>query len=297
MTLPPLFSRRKRQSSVPVSDLYSYDAIPHKVRVQAVHIILDNLGHYSQYEVNAKYWAMIVKTIRKEKGVFHLTDGYQTLSEEFCNWLLVEKDVEQFLDGVEIGFRAIKILKGEYNDDYEEAKAELNARFQEAAVGYEIQSGNIIQIDSQIIHKEVVLPALNLLSQKRFAGANDEFLDAHRFFREGDYESCLIECGKSFESVLKVIGSARKWGVNPNDPASKLIAAAFTSGFIPGYMQGQFTALRSVLESGVPTVRNKMSGHGAGGQVRKVDKHLAAYQLHQTAAAIVFLVDHDRVTP
>lgn len=138
---------------------------------------------------------------------------------------------------------------------------------------------------------------MQLLHDKRFAGGNNEYLDAHQFYRNGDFESCLIECGKALESVLKVLGTERKWGINPNDTASKLIAAAFSSGFVPMYMQAQFTALRSVLESGTPVVRNKMAGHGAGGQVRQVDRHLAAYQLHQTAAAIVFLIEHDKFAP
>jgi hypothetical protein len=298
MALPQLFSRRKRLQSGPVSDIYSYDAVPSKVRVQVVHLIMDGLGPYSDYHENAGWWAFILKTMRKEKGVFHLTDGYSDTTAEYCNWLLAEADVPLFLDGVELAFRAISRMKGESRvEEYVELEEELNARFLEASVGYQLKSGNIIQMDREIIHKEVVLPALQLLSDPRFAGANNEYLDAHRFYRDSDFESCLIECGKAFESVLKVIGVRRAWTITPNDAASKLVSAAFTSGFIPAYMQGQFTALRAVLEAGVPVVRNKMAGHGAGGQVRQVDRHLAAYQLHQTAAAIVFLVEHDKLTP
>ncbi|VWX46619.1 STM4504/CBY_0614 family protein [Novosphingobium sp. 9U] len=298
MALPQLFSRRRRQQSGPASDIYSYDSVPGKVRVQIVHLIIEGLGRHDQYSANAPWWAFMLKTMRKEKGVFHLTDGFAHTTEEYCNWLLAESDIPTFLDGIEVAFQAIKAMKGEYREqEYGEIENELNARLAEAAVGYQLKSGSIIQLDREIIHKEVVMPALQLLADPRFAGANDEYLDAHRFYRDGDFESCLIECGKAFESVLKVIGGKRNWAITPNDAASKLVSAAFTSGFIPNYMQGQFTALRAVLEAGVPVVRNRMSGHGAGGQVRQVDRHLAAYQLHQTAAAIVFLVDHDRLTP
>ncbi len=298
MVLPNIFSRRKRAASNLVVDVYSYDEVPAKVRVQIVQIITEGLGVYNEYSAGSGYWSFLVEQMREEKGVFRLVDRDYHQDDEFCNWLLNERDIPTFLDGVELAMRAVSAHKGEYQKD--EAKNlidEMNARLQEAAIGYEFQSGNIIQIDKQIIHNQVVLPALRLLHDSRFAGANDEYLKAHEFFRNGDYESCIIECGKAFESVLKVIGTARSWGITPNDASSKLLAAAYSSNFVPQYMQGQFSALRAMLESGVPTVRNRMAGHGAGGQVRQVDKHLAAYQLHQTAAAIVFLVEHDKAIP
>jgi hypothetical protein len=55
--------------------------------------------------------------------------------------------------------------------------------------------------------------------------------------------------------------------------------------------------LRSVLEDGVPTVRNKMGGHGQGPQVVDVSSHYAAYALHMTGSAIQFLIDAERDLP
>ena len=59
----------------------------------------------------------------------------------------------------------------------------------------------------------------------------------------------------------------------------------------PSDLQSQFGALRSVLESGVPTIRNRAGGHGAGVKRREVPRHLASYTLHLTAAAILFLAE------
>lgn len=47
----------------------------------------------------------------------------------------------------------------------------------------------------------------------------------------------------------------------------------------------------TLLESGVPTVRNRQSGHGHGVQVSDVSPHLARYALHLTAATILLLVE------
>ncbi len=167
----------------------------------------------------------------------------------------------------------------------------------EAGFGYQYVGGEIIRMDSQLLHSEVVVPALDLLSYPVLQSANEEYRRAHKAFRESDYEPCLIECGKAFESVLKVIGSKRGWGISENDTASKLIDAAVKANFLASYQQAGFTSLRAMLESGVPVPRNKSAGHGAGVTPRTVPVELAAFQLHQTAAVIVFLVESDAAQP
>ncbi|MDE2740031.1 MAG: hypothetical protein OXI58_00435 [Gemmatimonadota bacterium] len=47
---------------------------------------------------------------------------------------------------------------------------ELNNRFKEHGVGYQFTNGQIICIDSEFIHTEVVKPALKLLDQQHYAG-------------------------------------------------------------------------------------------------------------------------------
>jgi hypothetical protein len=49
-------------------------------------------------------------------------------------------------------------------------------------------------------------------------------------------------------------------------------------------------AVRSALESAIPTVRNKLGGHGQGAKPREIPAFYATYLLHETASTIVFLV-------
>jgi hypothetical protein len=102
-----------------------------------------------------------------------------------------------------------------------------------------------------------------------------------------------VNCGKALESVLKVIGASRKWQIKDNDTANKLIQAAVTAEFLPQYLQASVTHLIGLITSSTPTVRNKMGGHGAGTTRRTVPRHLASFQLHQTAAVILFLAEQD----
>jgi hypothetical protein len=76
-------------------------------------------------------------------------------------------------------------------------------------------------------------------------------------------------------------------------PASKLIQAAVEGGFLATYSQASLNHLKGLMESSTPTIRNKEGGHGAGQAVRDVPSHLATFQLHQTAAVILFLAQQD----
>jgi uncharacterized protein DUF7014 len=129
-----------------------------------------------------------------------------------------------------------------------------------------------------------------LLSDRAFAGPNAEYLKAHEHYRHGRYGESMNESLKALESTLKVICDQRKWAYKPGENVSGLIAIVFANGLIPSWLQTEFGSLRSTLESGVPTARNKVSGHGAGAQPREVPSWMAGYLLHMTASAILFLV-------
>jgi len=63
----------------------------------------------------------------------------------------------------------------------------------------------------------------------------------------------------------------------------------FEKGLVPPIWAQHFSGLRGMLESGVPTARNRLGGHGQGTDIVDVPKHFVAFAIHQTAAAIVFL--------
>jgi hypothetical protein len=96
---------------------------------------------------------------------------------------------------------------------------------------------------------------------------------------------------------MKTICDKQLWSYQPGDTAKKLINVCFQNQLIPTYLQDQFSSLRQSLESGVPTVRNKLGGHGQGSQPIIVPQYFAAYQLHMTASTILFLVEAEKALP
>lgn len=174
---------------------------------------------------------------------------------------------------------------------------ELNARFREHGVGYQYDSGEIIRVDSELIHVEAVKPALLLLRGANYSGAQEEFLGAFEHYRHGKNKEALNECLKAFESTMKAICQKRGWTFKPTDTAKTLIQICFEKQLIPDFWQTQFASLRSMLESSVPTGRNKLSGHGQGFSAVTVPDHIAAYMLHMTASTVVFLIRAEESLP
>lgn len=284
-----------------MSDIYVYDYIPEKLRIQVVHIWNDAFGTCISSGNLYLLYEKIYNILCREYGLFKLVEYESDNSlNDLAEFLLVTDDPEKVLDCIELSFQYIEkvfrdpnyvfsFAKPKLNPD--QAIAELNQRFLEHGVGYQYEAGNIVKMDSKIIHTDVVKPVLVFLSKQGFEGANQEFLLAHEHYRRGRYKECLNECLKSLESTLKTICIISKWLYKDTDTASTLINICFKNNLVPAFLQSQFTALRSTLESGVPTIRNKVSGHGQGAEVVTMPSYLAAYQLHLTAATILFLAE------
>jgi hypothetical protein len=169
--------------------------------------------------------------------------------------------------------------------------SELNSRFKEHGVGYQFESNEIIRVDSEFLHTKSVKPALLLLRGDDYKGANDEFLSAHEHYRHSRYKECLVDLNKAFESTMKTICKKRGWTTTPKDNSSKLINICFQNSLLSSYLESEITALRTLLESGIPTIRNKNGGHGQGTDIVTVPAYIARYALNLTASTILFLIE------
>ena len=299
-----LFSKRQKRLRGEVPDVYQYEDIPQELRVQVVHIWRDVLrttrsGFTSGfYEDAYRAYYTFHDVLCREYGMFELGDGHQPHPQRVIDYFIGAKETERALDVIEVSFQYIDKDVRDNPSDYfhslispEEAINELNYRFREHGVGYQYESGQIIKMDSQFTHSEVVKPALIMLSDPIYKGANEEFLEAHEHYRKGRYKECLNDCLKAFESCMKIICGKRGWPYNEKDTANRLIETVFKHTLIDSSMTCHFTALISTLKSGVPTVRNDQSAHGQGSEDITVPEYIASYILHLTASNILLLVN------
>ena len=299
MPVYDLFSKRQKRSRGEVPDVYQYETIPKELRIQVVHIWRDALGEpYDNHvrDLTAKAYEFLHNTLCREYGEFTLGGIGDSALESVHNFFLETKETEKAIDVIELLFKFIDIVPYQFSHrkiSPKQAIDELNHRFREHGVGYQYEYGQIIRVDSQLIHSEVVRPALSMLADPMYEGANAEFLSAHEHYRSRKYKECLNDCLKSFESCIKAICKKRGWNYNEQDTANRLIEIVFDKGLIPTFMQSHFSALKSTLASGVPTVRNRLSGHGQGSKEVSVPESIAAYALHLTASNILLLARSD----
>ena len=90
---------------------------------------------------------------------------------------------------------------------------------------------------------------------------------------------------------MKAICAARNWKHSPIATAKQLMDIIFDKGLIPAVLESHFSGLRAAMESGLPTLRNKTSGHGQRPSPVEWPNHFVACALHLTAANIVFLLE------
>jgi hypothetical protein len=306
MAVFDLFSKRQKVLRGEVPDVFVYNEIPNPLRVQIVQIIRDAIGERSYSATQNRpeqVYEFIHKSLCREYGVFKLGQSQFRESDEesVLNFFLQTKEYEKAIDVIEFFFKYIdKVIKPDLNSykfttdiksDPDSAIEELNYRLKEHGVGYQYDGGEIIRIDSTFTHSEIIKPTISLLSNRKFRGANDEFMKAHEHYRYGRNKECLTECLKAFESVMKIICKEKTWQFSPTDTSKKLINICLQNNLVPSFTQNQFTSLSNLLESGIPTIRNKLSGHGQGQTPQKVDDDMTRYALNLTGSNIIFLIE------
>ncbi|QPR37344.1 hypothetical protein I6G96_13285 [Delftia acidovorans] len=300
MGIVELFSKRQRKNRGEFPEVFVYDKLPTALRVQIVHLIKDAFGTDQYGSHSTGLYSELNEVLCREYGLFRLHREGNDCDERLFNFILQTDDIEKCLDAVELCFRLINnhiagnlhyLQATSRKINPEDAVSDLNKRFREHGVGYQFEITEIIRVDSQFIHSEIVKPALILLSGSNFIGASEEFFSAHEHYRHGKNKECLVDCLKALESTIKSICIAKGWEFRSSDTAKNLINICFTNGLLHTSLDSQFTSLRSLLESGVPTVRNKFGGHGQGAEVVEVPNHITRYALNLTATSIYFLVD------
>ena len=296
MPIVNLFSKRMKAERGEFPDVYQYTNFDRNLKVRIVHII--NGCFHNKEHLSGEYYQKIIDVLCKEYGVFELSTYRRSTYEHLFNYFLDEKDIELALDVVELCFRVIdNILRNDRDYLYtnntnkiNEAILELNDRFKEDGFGYKYESGIIIKISSEYTHNEIVKPVLSLLAKKDFKGAEEEFLSAHMHYRKSENKECITDCLKAFESTMKIICKKKKFSIKDNATAKELLSKLFDEKYIPSYLQCNFTSLQSMMESGVPTIRNKLSAHGQGDKNIDPDNNITEYVINLTASNILFLM-------
>ena len=141
----------------------------------------------------------------------------------------------------------------------------------------------IIRVDEQVSHKEAIQPALEVLGAPHFTQSNRDFLKALKHYRDGEYADCLMACGTTMESTLKVLCNRNKWPYRQTDTLNTLLDIVVPQTSLEPFFQQPLML--------IGTMRNRLSSaHGSGTRSISVPSHLAQFALTNTASAVILLV-------
>lgn len=290
-----LYSRRiKNAQGEP--DVYEYDSFPQAFRNQMFYVLTDV---FSFFEKQGKRggWDVLHDGFAREIGLKTLSP-HGGSGRQKIEYFIARSSEKDFLDFLDFSFSCVSRLKNVsvYAPDSEKigvishAFYEMNYRFKQHNLGYEFVDDKLIRKDNELLHQETIKPALKLLIKTGFEGAEQEFLDAFEHRRKGENKDAILDALKSFESTMKAICDGMGYSYDPaKSTAKELITILENNGFYPAYMNNHMTSLRTSLESGLPTMRNKNAGHGQGAVVLNVSDEFAEYALNLAATNIVLL--------
>lgn len=302
-----LSNRLKNKNGEP--EVYIYDDFVKEFRNQVFYIISDVLNPYVEND-HSDLWEFIHDGFAREKGLKKLGNyevAWNDYGEHNIEYYLDNSSSEYLLDFIDFTFnvfdKVLREVKPQYsynynsNENVNKAIIELNYRFKQHSLGYEFVNGEIIRIDNKIIHHSVIKPALKLLYDENFSGAEEEIRKAFEYKRKSDNKNAILEAGKAFESTMKTICDLKGYTYDKaKDTAQKLINILESNHFYPAYMSTHLTNLRTTLETGLPVVRNKNAGHGQGSLVVNIPDEFAEYALNLAATNIVLLVNIFKIT-
>ena len=307
-----VFSRREAARD----PLYKADDIPERLRSRILLLYRDVLsGQWQEGWIDdgsntSEFWAQMHNSLEHLHGRPWLSDVVyrgNPVDDAVTDAIafLQKCTANEFFDFIELSFKLDVSWRALRNDiEMVEAVNEIfrveNAPFQlTAPVKIKEQQRHymagtvettrissypkIIRADDDVVHSEAVVPALSVLSAPHFEAANEEFRDALSEYRTGHYEDCLTKCGSAFESVLKVLCKRNGWPFKETDTAAPLLKLVIANSALDSFFEQPLML--------IATIRNRLSSsHGAGSNVRSVERQIGQYAVSSTAAAILLLV-------
>jgi hypothetical protein len=130
-----------------------------------------------------------------------LVDAYDisAVDPEIDEAFFQRQDTIQAFDILEFWYQELS------SNEQLEFQREINNIFLEEKFPWLLADGRLFHIDPGFLELEVVVPVIEQMSDERFRGALDEFVEARTDLSAGDTKGAIHNSCKSFESVLKAI--------------------------------------------------------------------------------------------
>ena len=140
-----------------------------------------------------------------------------------------------------------------------------------------------VKAENEFSYSQTLVPCITILSDSRFAVANDEFSRGNRAFRDSKFDEAMTLWGSAYERVLKTVCHEKGWQYNPNDTCASLLDICKSNNLFPPFY--------SAILMSTGTIRNKLSAaHGRGpSRIHSADEAMAEHMMRMVASNIILL--------
>jgi len=176
------------------------------------------------------------------------------------------------------------------SEDSETGKATcFQKEVNEGMVAFEcpwrLSDGRFFQIDATFFHEEIVQKGEDMLRERGFEGAHDEFREAREDLSDGKTKDVILKAFKSFESTLKTILGKH------NGNATELLRQFQMLGYMDDIPAPQRKLMCNKVLDSIAVMRNELGGHGQGNTILEIPRPYALLALHLAGSLNQFVME------
>lgn len=164
-------------------------------------------------------------------------------------------------------------------------QAEINDAMRDFECPWRLSDGRFFQIDAEFFQTEIIQKGEDILREKGFEGAHDEFREAREDLVDGKNKDAILKAFKSFESTLKTMLNQHSGDI------MELLRLFREKGFMDDIPEAPGKAIGRAVLGSLATLRNELAGHGQGNAVLDVPRHYAVLAIHLAGSLNQFVLD------
>lgn len=297
--MPQLFSKRYKGLFDAEKNWFGGDAegdIPYSAKVRLARVMKNfcepiavQPDRYDDYTVNTDVLSLAIDELNEEYDRPIVDLGFATLGTGLdVTHALANIYTPYLFDLIEL---QCELLSGDSKNGKEEFRKEINAVFRKCNVPWLLNDGRLAKIDAKQFERDLKLRTLELLGELKdvepcFQGAYDELMKAVEFLGRNDYAEAVINAGKSYESVLKVICGPGSETEAANSLIKRLLDAGNLS--LPECLKPE--AFQNNVLMSLPVIRNKAAAHGSGATGCEMSGPMANLAVNLACALNTYLI-------
>lgn len=167
----------------------------------------------------------------------------------------------------------------------EHFQTEVNEAMMDFECPWRLSDGRFFQIDAEFFQAEIIQKGEDILREKGFEGAHDEFREAREDLSDGKTKDVILKAFKSFESTLKTVLNQHTGDI------TDLLRMFRERSFLDDIPESPAKAVCKTVLGSLATLRNELAGHGQGNTVLEVPRHYAVLAIHLAGSLNQFVLD------